>query len=142
MLWFLWIYRFLHATTTFSRTRSRLWNGLVSQLIIRSNIQAIRDSFHNPWSRIFILDFVESKEHLWLILSYLKYFLTTFDLGVISLLEVLNGYRRSLKLIFAGLHSHSIGIPRRKVKHLKSCLKVEMLILTRWWLILSKLQVD
>jgi hypothetical protein len=77
-----------------------------------------------------------------MILRHLKYFLTTFDLGVISLLEVLNGYAKSLKLISGGLHSHSIRIHQRKVKRLKSCLKVEILILTRRWLILSKFQAD
>jgi REP element-mobilizing transposase RayT len=57
--------------------------------------------------------------------------LTISDLGATSLLDVLNDYRKSLKLIFDGRHFPSIPTHLRKVKHLKICLKVEILISTR-----------
>ena len=41
---------------------TNLLNWYVNSFI-RSNIQAIWDSWHNPWNRSFILDFVDTEEH-------------------------------------------------------------------------------
>jgi hypothetical protein len=64
-------------------------------------------------------------------MTYLKYFLTISDRGVTSLLDVLNDYRKSLKLIFDGRHFLYTPTHQRKAKHLKNCLKIEMSISTR-----------